>query len=197
MDVPDSADHVMDDVDQHNLVTANGIVPETLDPSLLLSTHDEPMPSPDILREAPTISNGLHLPKTNGSQTSDSDDVPGSIARKETSIAPRFSPLPYASSRSGLVYDVRMRFHVEPIPKDSDMHPEDPRRIYEIYQELCQAGLVDDPANPDLVGQYPLLRIPARHATEDEILACHSKDSFDFVMSLKGKSPRANDNEGR
>jgi len=81
-----------------------------------------------------------------------------------------------------------MRFHCEPIPKEADMHPEDPRRIYEVYNELCQAGLVDDPANVDPNADFMLLRIPTRYATEHEIRACHSHKSWDFVMSLKGMS---------
>ena len=102
--------------------------------------------------------------------------------------AAKYAPLPYASSRTGLVYDVRMRFHTEPLPRHQDMHPEDPRRIYAVYHELLQAGLVDDPGNAELAGDYVLLRIPARSATRDEVLACHSVVSYDFVMSLKGES---------
>ncbi|GAM86032.1 hypothetical protein ANO11243_040420 [Dothideomycetidae sp. 11243] len=126
------------------------------------------MSSPELPREGSLVSNGIRPPST--SHLSDGDPPQRTVMKKESSGTPRYAPLPYASSRSGLVYDVRMRFHVEPIPKDSDMHPEDPRRIYEVYNELCEAGLVDDPTNPDLAGQYLLLRIPARHATESEIL---------------------------
>ncbi|KAG9653006.1 hypothetical protein KCU69_g16701, partial [Aureobasidium melanogenum] len=37
--------------------------------------------------------------------------------------------LPYSTSQTGLVYDVRMRFHVEVRPEvNQGVHPEDPRR---------------------------------------------------------------------
>lgn len=187
MDIPGDADHVMNDVGNFAIPDPNGL-PATLDPtSLLLSTQDEPMSSPELTRDGSIMTNGLHYSKTDASQSTDGDLAARTLTKRESAGAPRFSPLPYASSRSGLVYDVRMRFHVEPTPKDSDMHPEDPRRIYEVYNELCQAGLVDDPNNPEVIDDYLLLRIPARHATEQEILACHSQKSFDFVMSLKGK----------
>ena len=186
MDIDGNADHAMDEVAALAPPDTNGVTTETLDPvSLLLSTHDAPMLGSDAIEDGLVMSNGLDLDAP--LQLNGSTMEPFSLKR-ELVGAPRFSPLPYSSSRSGLVYDVRMRFHVEPIPKDSDMHPEDPRRIYEVYTELCQAGLVDDLTNPELAGQYVLLRIPARYATEEEILACHSKGSYDFVMSLKGKS---------
>lgn len=185
MDGTEHADHIMGEVPGIRMSDTNGMMPQTLDPSsLLLSAHDETMLNSDIVENGLVLSNGLDM---NGSLGTNGD-LSTYLVNKESG-APRFAPLPYASSRSGLVYDVRMRFHVEPIPKDSDMHPEDPRRIYEVYNELCQAGLVDDPTNPELAGQYVLLRIPARSATEEEILACHSKGSYDFVMSLKGKRP--------
>lgn len=184
MDGADDGDHVMGEGPILASTEINGMISGTLDPAVL-STQDEDMSSPELSRNGAVAQNGLHFPNMDLSQTSDGDLMVRPTNKKESSIAPKFSPLPYATSRSGLVYDVRMRFHVEPMPKDTDMHPEDPRRIFEVFSELCQAGLVDDPANPDLVGDYVLLRIPARHATEQEILACHSQKSYDLVMDLK------------
>ncbi|KAF4554094.1 Arb2 domain-containing protein [Elsinoe fawcettii] len=184
MDGAEDGDHVMGEGPILASTEMNGMITGTLDPTVL-STQDEDMSSPELSRNGTVAQNGLHFPNMDLSQTSDGDMIVRSTTKKDSSIAPKFSPLPYATSRTGLVYDVRMRFHVEPMPKDTDMHPEDPRRIFEVYSELCQAGLVDDPANPDLVGDYVLLRIPARHATEHEILACHSQSSYDLVMDLK------------
>lgn len=89
------------------------------------------------------------------------------------------------SLQTGLVYDVRMRFHVEPIPRDQDMHPEDPRRIYEVYNEILQAGLVDDSEDTPSAESHVLRRIPARYATQAEILTVHTQNSYDFVMDLE------------
>ncbi|CAD0112743.1 unnamed protein product [Aureobasidium uvarum] len=74
--------------------------------------------------------------------------------------------LPYSTSQTGLVYDVRMRFHVEVRPEvNQGVHPEDPRRIYAIYKELVDAGLVDDP--------------------NTEVCAVHTERHYDWVISLE------------
>ncbi|KAI9735225.1 MAG: Histone deacetylase hda1 [Cirrosporium novae-zelandiae] len=90
--------------------------------------------------------------------------------------------LPFADLPSGLCYDVRMRYHceVEPI---YDVHPEDPRRIYYIFDEICQAGLVDDPAATRPLVPKPLRRIPARPATVEEITRVHTRAHYNFVES--------------
>lgn len=102
--------------------------------------------------------------------------------------APKYGALPYATSRTGLVYDVRMRFHVEPRPREEDMHPEDPRRIWSVYMELAQAGLVDDPHIEGPAADYVLGRIEASLATRKEVCAVHTERLYDWVMGLAGKS---------
>src|SRR5947207_8666181 len=95
--------------------------------------------------------------------------------------------LPSSSLPTGLCYDIRMRYHCEVKPT-LDVHPEDPRRIYYIYKELCKAGLVDDPeATRPLVPQ-PHYRIDARDATEQEIILVHAPEHYAFVQSTKGMS---------
>ncbi|OCK79599.1 hypothetical protein K432DRAFT_63137 [Lepidopterella palustris CBS 459.81] len=105
---------------------------------------------------------------------------------------PKFPLLPYSSTKSGLVYDVRMRFHTEPISSmdnEDDIHPEDPRRIFEIYDELRKAGLVEDEENmPDLDPDFQLFRIGARHANSSEICLIHSRAHYEWVRSLKDKT---------
>ncbi|KAL9080214.1 MAG: hypothetical protein Q9157_000997 [Trypethelium eluteriae] len=98
----------------------------------------------------------------------------------------KFPPLPYASSRSGLVYDVRMRFHAEPMTsrQPDDIHPEDPRRIHEIYLELFNANLVHDVMTNDSPTDYQMLRINAREATKQEILLVHEKKHYEWVKRL-------------
>ncbi|GES66357.1 histone deacetylase [Aspergillus terreus] len=92
--------------------------------------------------------------------------------------------LPLASLPSGLCYDVQMRYHCEVRPT-SEVHPEDPRRIYYIYKELCRAGLVDDPESSRPLVSRPLKRINARNATEEEISLVHTPDHYAFVESTK------------
>ncbi|GAB1210101.1 hypothetical protein APSETT445_008891 [Aspergillus pseudonomiae] len=93
--------------------------------------------------------------------------------------------LPIAQLPSGLCYDVQMRYHCEVRPT-ADVHPEDPRRIYYIYKELCRAGLVDDPESSRPLVSRPMKRISVRNATEEEISLVHTPDHFAFVESTKG-----------
>lgn len=95
--------------------------------------------------------------------------------------------IPLASLSSGLCYDVQMRYHCEVRPT-ADVHPEDPRRIYYIYKELCRAGLVDDPESSRPLVSRPLKRINARNAMEEEVSLVHTPDHFAFVESTKGIS---------
>ncbi|KAG9664268.1 histone deacetylase clr3, partial [Aureobasidium melanogenum] len=93
--------------------------------------------------------------------------------------------LPYSTSQTGLVYDVRMRFHVEVRPEvNQGVHPEDPRRIYAIYKELVDAGLVDDPNTVSLAPSV-LARIPTRFVTKEEVCAVHSERHYEWVISLE------------
>lgn len=89
---------------------------------------------------------------------------------------------------TGLCYDVRMRYHyeLEPPKQRLDFHPEDPRRIYHIYRELCQAGLYKDPQFNVPIIDKPLERIQARSATAPEICLVHSAAHYHFVESTAG-----------
>lgn len=93
--------------------------------------------------------------------------------------------LPVAQLPSGLCYDVQMRYHCEVRPT-VDVHPEDPRRIYYIYKELCRAGLVNDPDSLRPLAPRPLKRVYARKATEEEILLVHTAEHYMFVQSTSG-----------
>ncbi len=88
---------------------------------------------------------------------------------------------------TGLCYDVRMRFHSELQPRKDNVHPEDPRRIFAIYKDLCDAGLVEDPMTPGPLRQDLLLRIPARQATEAEICLVHTKSHYNDMVRTKCK----------
>jgi len=83
-----------------------------------------------------------------------------------------------------------MRFHTEKeLDEDEDIHPEDPRRIYEIFKELKGAGLVasedEGPLDSRLV-PFKLFRIPARHAEVAEICLVHSRAHYDWMSKLTG-----------
>lgn len=108
---------------------------------------------------------------------------------------PKFKPLPYSTARSGLAYDVRMRYHqqIPTEPGDKDYHPADtlphpdnPRRISDIFNELADAGLVEDEKYPEFYSDFQLVRIPVRQATCAELCLVHSKEHVDFVQNLSG-----------
>lgn len=84
---------------------------------------------------------------------------------------------------TGLCYDERMRYHSEvSATTGENVHPEDPRRIYRIYKELCEAGLVaevEDKSN--ILAKIPLKRIDAREATREECQLVHTIPHYDFV----------------
>ncbi|KAJ1982321.1 Histone deacetylase hda1 [Dimargaris xerosporica] len=63
---------------------------------------------------------------------------------------------------TGLVYDARMKFHAPMEPEE--LHPEDPRRIWYIFEALRKTGCVDQ-----------CLRIDAREACTEEVLLCHDE----------------------
>ncbi|KAK3633708.1 Histone deacetylase hda1 [Elasticomyces elasticus] len=100
----------------------------------------------------------------------------------------KFANLPYSSAQTGLVYDVRMRFHVEPIPVELDMHPEDPRRIHAIFEAFVHAGLAwakgsDGPTS------YHMGRIDAREVTKEEVCLVHTERHWDWIQTLSSKAP--------
>ena len=106
------------------------------------------------------------------------EDLNGS---EHAPTAPYISSLP-----TGLCYDVRMRYHCEldPPKQSRDFHPEDPRRIFKIYKELCMAGLVKDPMlNTGNLIPNPLLRINARDVSESEVCLVHDKKHWDFMVT--------------
>jgi histone deacetylase 6 len=127
----------------------------------------------------------------------ESDDMDFTYARTsqvEVRIPPppRFPRLPYSSSKTGLVYDARMRFHCEPLAsmiREDDIHPEDPRRIYEIFEEIRSAGLVQgSDEDEEDANDEQCWRIHARAASKAEICLVHTPDHYDFIKDLRGKA---------
>lgn len=104
-------------------------------------------------------------------------------------VPPKKPALFYSPLKTGLVYDVRMRYHAKIFTlyfEYIDPHPEDPRRIYRIYKKLAEAGLIQDStlAGADELG--PLIcKIPIREATAEEILQVHTEKHLQFIAATE------------
>ncbi|KAL6720242.1 Histone deacetylase hda1 [Lecanora helva] len=134
-------------------------------------------------REPSMLANSVATNLSIGNHNEDADGHDTDGEREPT--APYNSSLPTI-----LCYDVRMRYHCEldPPKQRLDYHPEDPRRIFKIYKELCIAGLVKDEfLNTGTVIPNPLMTIPAREVTEAEVCLVHDKKHFDFMQSTASK----------
>lgn len=156
--------------------TINGALrpPASLEATPLEST-------PEIAGEVQGKLNITDEDTTDGRDSlSSSEEISGT--ELDEARPPRGLPLAYL--RTGLCYDDRMRYHAE-IAATSDFHPEDPRRIWSIFKELCQAGLVDDPIAEKPLVPNPLLRIMARPATEAEIREVHTAEHWDFMVDTQ------------
>lgn len=106
--------------------------------------------------------------------------------QKHQIIVPICAPkIHYTPLKTGLCYDVRMRYHAKIFTsyfEYIDPHPEDPRRIYRIYKILAENGLIQDPtlSGVDDIGNL-MLKIPVREATTEELLQVHTKEHLDFI----------------
>jgi histone deacetylase 6 len=123
----------------------------------------------------------------------ESDDMDFTDAQVKVRIppGPRFPPLPYSSTKTGLVYDARMRFHCEPLGsliRADDIHPEDPRRIFEIFQEIQSAGLVQSSDEDGEERDEQCWRIQPKEASRAQICLVHTRDHYEFIKSLRGKA---------
>ncbi|KAF1990579.1 hypothetical protein K402DRAFT_417366 [Aulographum hederae CBS 113979] len=187
----------------------------TLDPSLLTMNSAKPdlITSPPVFalspasppremlgaEESPLVENDGILAKressTSSSALSEMDDamvdaLPLNKSTVQVRVpTPKFAPLPYSSNLSGLVYDSRMRFHQELIDEEhlEEEHPEDPRRIWKIYEALLNAGLVDD-SSANSQG-YKLWRIQFMPASEAAISLSHTPRVLQWVKDLKNMTP--------
>ncbi|ODV70290.1 hypothetical protein HYPBUDRAFT_103529 [Hyphopichia burtonii NRRL Y-1933] len=107
-------------------------------------------------------------------------------------VPPTKPQLFYSPLKTGLVYDVRMRYHAKIFTsyfEYIDPHPEDPRRIYRIYKRLAEAGLIQDTSLSGAEDIGPLMvKIPIREATSEEILEVHSEDHLNYIESTESMS---------
>ncbi|CCK71615.1 histone deacetylase HDA1 KNAG_0H02010 [Huiozyma naganishii CBS 8797] len=109
-------------------------------------------------------------------------------SKRQMIVAPCAPKLRYTPLKTGLCYDVRMRYHAKIFTsyfEYIDPHPEDPRRIYRIYKILAENGLITDPmlSGIDDIGDL-MLKIPVREATSQEVLEVHSKEHLEFIESV-------------
>lgn len=154
------------------------------DPSTLFSNRDI-QASRD---QAVVLKRSADSPGFEPSKKSQTSSESGSSGELELDAMPQPPTPSLANLPTGLCYDVRMRYHCELDPPQQrlDVHPEDPRRIYSIYKELCKGGLVDDTQSTRPLVSVPLQRIAARNATQSEICLVHDTKHFDFIQSTKG-----------
>lgn len=108
-------------------------------------------------------------------------------------VVPHKKPdLFYSPLKTGVVYDVRMRYHAKIFTsyfEYIDPHPEDPRRIYRIYKKLAEAGLIQDKSLSGSEDIGPLMvKIPIREATTAEILEVHTEEHLNFIASTEAMS---------
>ncbi|AQZ14349.1 HDA1 (YNL021W) [Zygosaccharomyces parabailii] len=131
------------------------------------------------IEESETLSDGPVDKKLNVSSLSNG-------RQKRQIIVPICAPkIHYTPLKTGLCYDVRMRYHAKIFTsyfEYIDPHPEDPRRIYRIYKILAENGLIQDPtlSGVDDIGNL-MLKIPVREATTEELLQVHTKEHLDFI----------------
>lgn len=152
-----------------------------------IEAHQETLESTGVKNGESSVNNQGDVQGLKKDELEDSDmeaDMEWDKTMEETAKKSRL--LPRAALPTGLCYDVRMRYHCE-IQPTTEVHPEDPRRIYYIHRELCKAGLVDDPSSTRPLVDQPLLNIPAREATKSEITLIHSPKHYEFVKSTQGE----------
>lgn len=114
------------------------------------------------------------------------------MGSRQVIVPPREPQIRYTPLKTGLCYDVRMRYHAKIFTsyfEYIDPHPEDPRRIYRLYKILAENGLINDPMLSGSADLGPLMvKIPIREGTKEEILEVHSKEHYDFVESTSKMS---------
>ena len=104
--------------------------------------------------------------------------------RQDAPRPAKFAALPYASSNTGLVYDVRMRFHMEKFPDHNEIHPEDPRRIHAIFEAFADAGLAWREGCGEPLNDYFMGRIDTRKVTKDEVCLVHTETHWNWIQQL-------------
>lgn len=176
-----------------DVVPAEAVAEETVDKDESNNdpTIEEQPPLKKIKLEEDGIKQENGFSEVNGSKSFEKNDhhVVKSQPRPIVVVPPAKPELFYIPLKTGLVYDVRMRYHAKIFTsyfEYTDPHPEDPRRIYRIYKKLVEAGLVQDYSlsGIDELGPY-MEKIPIREASADEILEVHSEEHLKHIQSTE------------
>lgn len=134
----------------------------------------------------------------NGSASgrADGEDTPSISADYESESDPDENPVALELLRrrgllpTGCCYDDRMKLHMNADFSPNTHHPEDPRRIHEIFKAFKKVGLVyTGPQSelPRIIKESPtkyMWRIPARPARRDEICLAHSAEHLTWVEGI-------------
>jgi histone deacetylase 6 len=170
-----------------NLGSLNSVSPKLPFHGISSSLKTLPIPRPFLGRnhsESHTVDSSPEL----DADAMDITSPTSSTVQVRIPPPPRYPPLPYSSSRTGVVYDERMKFHAEypDLQNSIDYHPEDPRRISEIYEEIWQAGLIHGPTDPpEDARDDQCWWIMTRPASSAEICLVHTRQHYDFIESLQ------------
>lgn len=173
-------------------------MPYSMD-AALPNTPDAPPRSevlPTTTNGSTSNSNSQVTERTGNQQLNPKPDTKGYVSLKAGQIKEvikkkqyRPNTLTYTNKKTGLCYDVRMRYHAT--VDEGDMHPEDPRRIYFIYRALVEDGLIDDEDDP-MSSQLPpapiLVKFRAREVTKVEACLVHTEAHWKFIESTSSKS---------
>ncbi|KAF8981134.1 Histone deacetylase hda1 [Entomortierella lignicola] len=136
----------------------------------------------DVSSSSPRSSTSLMESYQDPTSTLDTQNIQNRIDNSEESSLTNNTPLQTVapvsqpdiigerSTRTGYVYDVRMRFHSN-VHGDED-HPEDPRRIWKIYDALKTSGCINR-----------MIKVPSREATIDELNYVHTLEHIDSINS--------------
>ncbi|KAG9064619.1 Histone deacetylase hda1 [Linnemannia hyalina] len=173
---PSTTEQVMTDVDTTepiNTTIVTDAVADNADPPAIIATTTATglSPSPQ------TAENGLSPGYTAAGVPTSSetgDDGPSTPMSGQSAVVATATPRPQPdtidgrSTKTGYVYDVRMRFH-QNIHGDND-HPEDPRRIWKIYEALKNAGCLTR-----------MVKLPSREATQAELGLVHTEEHIQTI----------------
>ena len=181
MDLDDSTDILMHEDDVIASTEPHGPFIQTTTNSLLKPEHDDP--EDKVEPEPAQKPSGFPLKGEGVKREADVYDH-HLTKRKDGPRPPKFEPLPYATSQTGLVYDVRMRFHVEAVPTEDDVHPEDPRRIHAIFESFVDAGLAWREGRAGPSNEYYMGRIDARQVTKEEVCLVHTEQHWDWIQQI-------------
>jgi histone deacetylase 6 len=151
-------------------------------------SDDHPMKDADT-------ANGIESGST---RNGDDDTVSEGSYDEDSSVDPQDMALDQLRRRgllpTGCCYDDRMKLHMNADFSPNAHHPEDPRRIHEIFKAFKKSGLVyTGPQSklPEILKQCPtryMWRIPARPATREEICLAHSPDHLAWAENLENLS---------